>query len=159
MENGVGLEPDCGSHDKNMEKADESPPSPSIDALVVRPLRSAWAAQLVQAVHEVAFLPSFEAWQGFATPDPALLGSQAIVLAALIVVLWRVNTDAISAIQNLMKSETPALLESRRHCQTHLTLHRPLPAEPVLHGLHVLKPGSSNPARLPDCSPRCRRAR
>ena len=54
------------------------------------------AAQLVQAVHEVTFLPPFEAWQGSATPYPVLLGLQAIIIAVLIVVLWRVRTDAIS---------------------------------------------------------------
>ena len=53
---------------------------------------------------------------------------------------------AITAIQNLMKSDTPALPEPRLQDQIRLTLHRPLPAPPVLHGLHVLSPGSSNPA-------------
>ena len=54
------------------------------------------AAQLVQAAHEVPYLPSFEAWQGSAIPYPVLLGFQASILAALIVVLWRVNTNSIS---------------------------------------------------------------
>ncbi len=54
------------------------------------------AAQLVQAIHEVPFLPSFEAWQGSATPYPVLLGFQAGILAVLVVVLWRVNTNSIS---------------------------------------------------------------
>ena len=54
------------------------------------------AAQLVQAVHEVPFLPPFEAWQGSAIPYPALLGLQASIIAVLIAVLWRVNTYAIA---------------------------------------------------------------
>ena len=43
-----------------------------------------------------------------------------------------------TAIQNLMKSDTPALPEARPQILIHLTLHRPTPALPVLHGLHVL---------------------
>ena len=62
-----------------------------------------------------------------------------------------------AAIQNLMKSDTPGFLETRLQVQTHLTLHRPPPAQPVLHGLHVLTPGSSNPATLPNLLPRWRR--
>ena len=54
------------------------------------------AAQLVQAVYEAPFLPPFEAWQGSAIPYPALLVLQAIVVAVMIVVLWRVKTGAIS---------------------------------------------------------------
>ena len=54
------------------------------------------AAQLVQAVYEVPFLRSFEAWQGSAIPYPALLGLQGTILAVLVVVLWRVNRNAIS---------------------------------------------------------------
>ena len=54
------------------------------------------AAQLLQAVYEVPFLPPFEAWQGSAIPYPALLLLQAIVLAVMFVVLWRVKTGAIS---------------------------------------------------------------
>ena len=54
------------------------------------------AGQLVQAVHEVSYLPSFEAWQGSAIPYPVLLGSQACIMTVLVVVLWRVNTNAIS---------------------------------------------------------------
>ena len=54
------------------------------------------AAQLVQAVHEVPFLPPLEAWQGSAIPYPALLGLQAGILAVLLMVLWRVNIDAFS---------------------------------------------------------------
>ena len=53
-------------------------------------------AQLVQAVHEVRFLPSFEAWQGSATPYPLLLGFQAVIIAVLIIVLRVVKADAIS---------------------------------------------------------------
>ena len=53
-------------------------------------------AQLVQAVHEVPFLPSFEAWQGSAIPYPVLLGLQAIIVAVLMVLLWRVHTNVIS---------------------------------------------------------------
>ena len=54
------------------------------------------AAQLVQAVYEVPFLPPFEAWQGSAIPYPALLLLQAIVVAVMFGVLWRVKTGAIS---------------------------------------------------------------
>ena len=54
------------------------------------------AAQLVQAVHQVSFLPSFEAWQGSNIPYPALLGLQACIVCVLVVVLWRVKADAIA---------------------------------------------------------------
>ena len=54
------------------------------------------AGQLVQAVHEVPYLPSFEAWQGSGIPYPVLLGFQGGILAVLIVVLWRVNTNAFT---------------------------------------------------------------
>ena len=54
------------------------------------------AAQLVQAVHEVSFLPPFEAWQGSATPYPALLGSQIVINAVLAVVLWRIKAGLVS---------------------------------------------------------------
>ena len=64
-----------------------------------------------------------------------------------------------AAIQNLMKSDTPVKLESGPHDKTHLTHLRPPPAWPVLHGLHVLKPGSSNPAISPNYPQRSRRGR
>ena len=54
------------------------------------------AAQLVQAVHQVPFLPSFAAWQGSNIPYPALLGLQVCIVGVLIVVLWRVKADAIA---------------------------------------------------------------
>ena len=54
------------------------------------------AAQLVQAVYEVPFLPPFEAWQGSAIPYPALLLLQAIVVAVMFVILWRLKTGAMS---------------------------------------------------------------
>ena len=54
------------------------------------------AAQLVQAVREVPFLPPFEAWQGSATPYPVLLGFQAVIIVTLAVVLWQVGKDTIS---------------------------------------------------------------
>ena len=54
------------------------------------------AAQLVQAVYGVPFLPSFEAWQGSAIPYPALLGLQAGIVALLIGALRLVYADAIA---------------------------------------------------------------
>ena len=54
------------------------------------------AAQLVQALHEVPFLPPFDAWQGSSTPYPALLGAQVVIIAILAVVLWRVRAGLIS---------------------------------------------------------------
>ena len=54
------------------------------------------AAQLVQAVHKVPFLPPFEVWQGSTTPYPVLLEFQAGTIAVLIVVLWSVKAGAIS---------------------------------------------------------------
>ena len=54
------------------------------------------AAQLVQAVGEVPFLPPFEAWQGSSLPYPALLLLQVIILAVLIVVLCRVKAGTIT---------------------------------------------------------------
>ncbi len=53
-------------------------------------------AQLAQAVGEASFLPPFEAWQGSGIPYPALLGSQAVILAAIAVVLWRMRSGAVS---------------------------------------------------------------
>ena len=55
------------------------------------------AAQLVQATSEVPFLPPFEAWQGSATPYPALLGSQAVILAATAYVLWRMKAGLVTS--------------------------------------------------------------
>ena len=54
------------------------------------------AAQLVQAVHEVSFLPPFDAWQGSATPYPMLLGAQVVIMAILAVVLWCMKAGIIS---------------------------------------------------------------
>lgn len=54
------------------------------------------AAQLVQAVHEVSFLPPFDAWQGSPTPYPALLGAQLVIIAVLAVVLWRIKARGIA---------------------------------------------------------------
>lgn len=54
------------------------------------------AAQLVQAIWEVRFLPPFAAWQGSTLPYPVLLGSQAAIVAALAVVLRVVYTGAIA---------------------------------------------------------------
>ena len=49
--------------------------------------------------------------------------------------------------------------EDRETAQSWLTLHRPPPAWPDLHGLHVLTPRSSNSAIDSDSRRRCRRGR
>ena len=54
------------------------------------------AAQLVQAVHEVPYLPPFEAWQGSSTPYPVLLGFQGGIMVVMAAVLWRVKAGAFS---------------------------------------------------------------
>ena len=54
------------------------------------------AAQLAQAAYEVPFLPPFDDWQGSVIPYPALLATQAGILAAMAVVIARVRTDAIA---------------------------------------------------------------
>lgn len=52
-------------------------------------------AQLVQAVYEAPFLPPFEAWQGSGLPYPVLLGSQAVILALIVLALWKVRKGDI----------------------------------------------------------------
>ena len=53
-------------------------------------------AQLAQAAYEVPFLPPFDDWQGSVIPYPALLATHAGILAAMVVVIARVRTDAIA---------------------------------------------------------------
>ena len=53
-------------------------------------------AQPVQAVYEVPFLPPFEAWQGSGLPYPVLLGSQVVILALIVLALWRVMRGTIT---------------------------------------------------------------
>ena len=53
-------------------------------------------AQLVQAVYEVPLLPPFEAWQGSGLPYPVLLGSQAVILALVVLALRQVKRGTIT---------------------------------------------------------------
>ena len=53
-------------------------------------------AQLIQAVQPVSFLPPFQAWHGAVLPYPALLASQLFIMLILAIVLFRVQSDAIS---------------------------------------------------------------
>lgn len=54
------------------------------------------AAQLIQAVHAVPWLPSFAAWHGAVLPYPLLVGLQLVIIIVLAWLAWRVRTDAIS---------------------------------------------------------------
>ena len=54
------------------------------------------AGQLVQALHQVPFLPPFEEWQGLAMPYAALLSVQAAVIVVAAVVLRRVRADSMA---------------------------------------------------------------
>ena len=53
-------------------------------------------AQLIQAIHPLAFLPPFQAWHGAVLPYPLLVASQIAVIFVLAIMLWQVRTDAIS---------------------------------------------------------------
>ena len=53
-------------------------------------------AQLILAIHPLAFLPPFQAWHGAVLPYPLLVASQVAIMLVLGSVLWRVRTDAIS---------------------------------------------------------------
>ncbi len=52
-------------------------------------------AQLIQAIQPVGWLPSFEAWHGGALPYWALLSVQAAILAAMGILLWKLNGSRI----------------------------------------------------------------
>lgn len=52
-------------------------------------------AQLLQAVHPVAFLPPFHAWHGAVLPYPLLVATQVVVMMVLAVICWRVRNDGI----------------------------------------------------------------
>lgn len=52
-------------------------------------------AQLIQALHPVAFLPPFEAWHGAVLPYPLLVFSQVLILILLLAIIWRVRHDRI----------------------------------------------------------------
>ena len=59
-----------------------------------------------------------------------------------------------------MKPDQVDFPPDSNNTRNHLTLQRPPPAQqPVLHSLHVLTPGSSNPAISPNSPPRFRHAR
>ncbi len=53
-------------------------------------------AQLIQALHPLAFLPPFEAWHGAVLPYPLLLASQVAIMLVLVRVLWWLRTGGIS---------------------------------------------------------------
>jgi len=53
-------------------------------------------AQAVQRVHELPYLPPFDAWHGGVLPYPLLLASQIVIFALLIFVLRRLRTTGIA---------------------------------------------------------------
>ena len=46
-------------------------------------------AQLVQRIHEVSWLPSFDAWQSGALPYPLLVTAQVAIIIAMVVIIAR----------------------------------------------------------------------
>jgi len=82
------------THTRTLKAAGNSDFSPPGHVWVLSALLALFcfrvAAQLVQAVHTLPFLPPFWDWQGSALPYPLLLGAQVVIIAGFAWFIGRV---------------------------------------------------------------------
>ena len=78
------------------------------------------AAQLIQAVTEVSWLPAFSAWQSGALPYPALLVSQLLIIAVQVELIRRSVKGRFAPSRTLQVGERSerAFLVQRKSTET-----------------------------------------